>query len=100
MQSREVCLGRVVLVELPLDVVVYVDELLRLVVSRLYGFETALASFNTFCRFSINSPSGRSARYLTLFQLKVRKYWSVGSVRELATRRSLYGALSVRPYCH
>lgn len=84
-QSRQVRLDRVVLVELPLDVVVDVDELLRRIVSKPYSSERRSTSYDTFCRFSISSPSGRSARYLTLFQLNVRKYWSVGSVRELAT---------------
>jgi hypothetical protein len=35
----------------------------------------------TLCKESINSASGLSARYLTLFQVKDRRYWSAGSVK-------------------
>lgn len=84
MQSSQVGLDSGVLVELALDVVVDVDQLLHTAISRTPKFKYTSGISPTFCRVSINSAMGRSDRYLTLFQLNVRRYWSVGSVRDLA----------------
>lgn len=89
MQGGQVGFDSGVLVELSLDIVVNVDQLLYHNFSRRTDSITPINISPTFCNVSISSAMGRSDRYLTLFQLNVRKYWSVGSVRQLAI--ALYG---------
>lgn len=79
LQCCKICLDLIVLSELGLDIVIDTDELLQAHISYHHCYiEMCL----TFCKESIISTRGLSARYLTLFQVKVRKYWSAGSMKD------------------
>jgi hypothetical protein len=57
----------------------------------------------TFCNESMSSTNGLSARYLTLFQMNVRRYWSAGSAFVSVTEQKRYVewnyALSLTVFC-
>ena len=72
LQGREVCLDLVVLREFALNIVIDASQFLGSKVSD-DAIQPKRHPVLTFCRESINSANDLSARYLTLFQLKVRR---------------------------